>query len=342
MNPKVSVIIPVYNVEQYLDRCVQSVRNQSLRDIEIILVDDGSPDNCPAMCDNYARLDQRIKVVHKKNAGLGMACNSGIESAEGDYIAFCDSDDWVDAEMYETLYNTAVQNDCDAVYSGIRRVDQNGNSSVMAQAGESRKYADADLTEFMFGMLATRPEVFMERERQMSAKIVLYSGKIIRDYNIRFHSEREYISEDLLFNLDFLLHAKSVYELSLTFYNYYVNAASLTMTVRKDRFEKNKHLREHLIANYNFGENQNEFRQRCDRMFIGYTRSCLGQIVNSGIPVRDKIRMIRDICKDSIWNQLSNDYPINQMPTSKRLVFKFTQNKHYILLYVLFRLRRSN
>ena len=98
---KVSIIIPVYNVEKYLDKCIQSAINQTLQDIEIILVDDESPDNCPQMCDDYAKRDGRIKVVHKKNGGLGFARNSGLEIATGEYVTFLDSDDFVDLDTYE-------------------------------------------------------------------------------------------------------------------------------------------------------------------------------------------------------------------------------------------------
>ena len=101
MSPIVTVIIPVYNVEKFLDRCVQSVVNQTYKNLEIILVDDGSPDNCPAMCDEWSRKDSRIKVVHKRNAGLGMARNTGIENANGKYIFFFDSDDYVDESIVE-------------------------------------------------------------------------------------------------------------------------------------------------------------------------------------------------------------------------------------------------
>ena len=95
MKPKVSIIVPVYNVEKYLDRCMESLLNQTLKDIEIILVDDGSPDNCPQICDEYAKKDSRVKVVHKVNAGLGYARNSGLDVASGEYVAFVDSDDYV-------------------------------------------------------------------------------------------------------------------------------------------------------------------------------------------------------------------------------------------------------
>ena len=94
--PKISIIVPVYNVEQYLAECIESIKDQSLTDIEIILVDDGSPDNSGAICDDYARKDDRIRVIHKKNGGLSSARNAGLEVAIGEYIGFVDSDDWVE------------------------------------------------------------------------------------------------------------------------------------------------------------------------------------------------------------------------------------------------------
>lgn len=97
----ISIIVPVYNVEKYLERCIESIVNQTYKDIEIILVDDGSPDNCPVICDRYAEKDNRIKVIHKQNGGLINARKSGLEIAQGDYIGFVDSDDWIEPEMYE-------------------------------------------------------------------------------------------------------------------------------------------------------------------------------------------------------------------------------------------------
>ena len=99
--PKVSVVIPVYNVEKYLDRCIDSVVNQTYRNIEIILVDDGSPDGCPKKCDEWSEKDSRIKVIHKENQGLGMARNTGIDNATGEYIFFFDSDDFVETTLVE-------------------------------------------------------------------------------------------------------------------------------------------------------------------------------------------------------------------------------------------------
>lgn len=107
-NPKISIIIPCYDVEHYLDRCIKTIVNQTIKDIEIILVDDCSLDRVPQMCDDWALRDSRIKVIHKKNnEGLGFARNTGLDIATGEYVAFVDSDDYIDINMYEKLYNKA-------------------------------------------------------------------------------------------------------------------------------------------------------------------------------------------------------------------------------------------
>ena len=120
---KISVIIPVYNVEEYLDKCVTSVLNQTYKNLEIILVDDGSPDNCPKMCDEWAKKDKRIKVVHKKNGGLSDARNSGIEVCTGEYIGFVDSDDYIDKQMYKELLKRIESTNSDMVMCGINCVN---------------------------------------------------------------------------------------------------------------------------------------------------------------------------------------------------------------------------
>lgn len=114
----VSVVLPIYNVEKYLNRCVKSVVNQSYKNLEIILVDDGSPDNCPTLCEDWAKKDSRIKVVHKKNAGLGYARNTGIENATGEYICFFDSDDYIALDAIEKAYSLAVKEKSD-MYKGL-------------------------------------------------------------------------------------------------------------------------------------------------------------------------------------------------------------------------------
>jgi len=113
MKPLISVIMPIYKVEQYLRKCLDSVLLQTYANLEIILIDDGSPDNCGKICDEYAEKDSRIKVIHKANGGVAAARNSGLNIAKGDYIGFIDSDDWIEPNMYECLLNDILQNECD-------------------------------------------------------------------------------------------------------------------------------------------------------------------------------------------------------------------------------------
>ena len=135
-NPKISVIVPVYKVEKYLDRCVESIVNQTYKNLEIILVDDGSPDNCPAICDAWANKDERIKVIHKENGGVSSARNRGIDAATGDYIGFVDSDDWIEPDMYELLADNAKKYDADISRCGYfvdwpDHIAQVGNGGIL-------------------------------------------------------------------------------------------------------------------------------------------------------------------------------------------------------------------
>jgi glycosyltransferase involved in cell wall biosynthesis len=107
-NPKLSVIVPVYKVEQYIHRCIDSILNQTYKNLEVILVDDGSPDNCGKICDAYASKDSRVSVIHQQNMGLSMARNNGMKIASGDYICFVDSDDFIELKMYEHMVNVAL------------------------------------------------------------------------------------------------------------------------------------------------------------------------------------------------------------------------------------------
>ena len=109
----ISVIVPIYKVEKYLKRCIESIINQTYHNLEIILVDDGSPDKCGEMCEEYSKKDKRIKVIHKENGGLSDARNKGLEIATGKYIGFVDSDDFIDKDMYKVLYNNLKNNNAD-------------------------------------------------------------------------------------------------------------------------------------------------------------------------------------------------------------------------------------
>ena len=335
--PKVSIVVPCYKVEQYLDRCLNSLVKQTLQDLEIILVDDESPDNVPEICDEWAGKDSRIRVIHKKNGGLGMACNSGLDIASGKYVAFCDSDDWVDVDMYETMYNVAEKHHAQMVFTGLKRVNDHGDVSPMNHISQKQVYCGQEqVDELMLDLIASKPSDPIERHIQMSAKVVLYTRDYLNKYNIRFESERNIISEDLFFNIDNLVHANCVVVLPNTFYNYYYNSQSLSTAVRKDRFEKNLEMRDLLLKRYLFREMPVGFSTRVNRMFIGYNRSDIRQICQtSSLQKTEKNKWLKDICNHPIWRELYQLYPIKQMPLKHKLFFLFILRSNFFMLRLM-------
>lgn len=135
----ISIIVPVYGVERFLSKCIESLMNQTYKDIEIILVEDGSPDGCAEICDSYAKKDKRIIVVHQVNQGVSAARNSGLEFAKGEYIAFVDPDDWVSKDMYKNMLETLQQENADMAICGYDYYDEDGN------VDESRRYLIKEL-----------------------------------------------------------------------------------------------------------------------------------------------------------------------------------------------------
>ncbi len=347
MIPKVSIIVPVYNVEPYIERCVESLRNQTLKDIEIILVDDESPDNCPSMCDEYASRDSRIKVVHKKNGGLGMACNSGMDAATGEFVAFCDSDDWVDAEMYETMYKEAIGNNVDMVFSGLKRVGSDGTVlSNLPHPTAKEVHQQESLPELAMDIIASEPHVRMDRRLQVSAKTVLYRRELLQSNGLRFVSEREYPSEDLIFNVSVLLKANRICIIPYYFYNYFVNTNSITSTIKPNHFEKmmcSALLLKNIIADSlpNYNEcSVKTLNRRVSRFIIGESRSFSRQILASRMPSVIKKEQLLKIISNECFRDAISDYPISEMPIVHRIALKLLVNKYFWLLNRLYWLKQ--
>lgn len=335
--PQVSIIVPVYNVEPFLNRCIKSLVNQTLRNIEIVLVDDGSPDNCPAICDEWEKKDKRIKVIHKKNEGLGMACNSGMDVVIGEYVAFCDSDDYVDACMYADMYKTAVENQADAVYSGIKTVDQNGEVKPMNDyVGLEILKDKSAIHHYLMDIVASEPTCKVERRYPMSAKIVLYRKKVIDDNKLRFVSERVLICEDLIWNMDFMCHSKCIVKIPQTYYYYYNNTASLSKKIRTDRFSFFKTLREELFRRGEIYKIPSVYKERVNRMFIGYCRFYIGQICNSTLSCQAQKKLITEICNDGIWKEILNEYPVRLMPKGHRLMAFLMRHNCYMAMRLIY------
>lgn len=338
---KVSIIVPVFNVQKYLDRCLFSLVNQTLNDIEIILVDDGSFDKSPKICDDYAKKYNNIRVIHKSNEGLGFACNSGMEIAKGEYVAFCDSDDYVDFIMYETLYNNAKEQDADIVFSGIQTVCETGEIVLMNQPSKYEVISDqAQIIEYAMDMVSSPIEKKSERDIAMSAKITLYKHSFIKEHQLCFVSEREIISEDLIWNIDVLSRAKRIVTIPKTFYYYCDNLSSLSKSVRVDRFGHYKKMRAELKKRMQILGYPLNVNLRIDKMFIGYARHEIGRICMSSFPLEFKRNLVNEICQDDVWNEIWNYYPIKYFSLKNRVASIAMKHSVFYLLWFIYNLKK--
>lgn len=211
MGDKISVIVPIYKVEEYLYRCVDSIINQTYTNLEIILVDDGSPDNCPMICDEYAKKDIRIRVVHKKNGGLSDARNAGLDIATGEYIMFIDSDDFVDIEMMESMMKNMIDNNVDMVVCNIKYVYEDR---------EVVKYNQADR---ILDRYEAMEEYLKDGVVQAVAWNKLYKKSLIN--NMRYKVGKT--NEDEFFTYKVVDKTEKIYYNSSPFYNYIQRDSSI-------------------------------------------------------------------------------------------------------------------
>ena len=302
MNPVVSVVLPIYNVEKYLDRCVESVLGQTYQNLEILLVDDGATDSSPQKCDQWALKDSRIKVIHKKNAGLGMARNTGIEYATGAYICFFDSDDYIAPDTVELALNLAQKEQAEVVIFGMSLVDKQGNVTRTV-VPETKKvcYRDHEVVE-QFLPNALQPDLPDQQIRNLSLSAwrCLISTRLIEQRSWRFVSEREIISEDIYSLLDLLGDARSVAVLEKALYYYCANDASLTRSYRSDRFARNKHFYCECIELCKKRGYPASVEKACISPFLGNTIAAMKQEIVHHKQRKAAVRSLKEIIDDPV------------------------------------------
>ena len=340
MDTKISVIVPVYNVEKYLVRCLESLLDQSLSGIEIILVDDGSTDNSSHICDDYAKKHKNIRVIHKKNQGLGMARNSGLELAKGEYVTFVDSDDYIEKDALKKLYDKAVQYQADTVLGTFYRVDAYGQAVPQYVPMKNRIFdgKDSILEHVLKNMLGSPREYHDDVYLNMAVWMGLYSNRLIQEQHLKFYSERKFISEDIIFDLDYYPLAKRVMITDIVYYYYCENQFSLTTSYKKDRYEKNRIL--FIEIEKKCAKLGIDAQERLDRSFIGRSRQCIYQ-ESSNFKYLQARKNIRRICMDRYLREKLRRYKNKNMPLKQR-AFVFGMKWQLILpMYVASRIFRK-
>lgn len=241
--PFFSVILPIYNVAPYLEQCIRSVLEQEFSDYELILVDDGSTDQCPEICDGYAMEFSHVKVIHKTNGGLSSARNAGLALARGQYIWFVDSDDWIEPNSLQILYDACRAERPDMVKFNFFRNGSN-EETIMSNV-PAGYYCDESQREQLLERAFLKPGTF-----HLSAWGNLYAAEFVRQNKLVFVSERQIGSEDYLFNLQALSAAKKICVITDSLYHYRLRIGSLTQKYRVNLPEKYTELYRQLLKYY--------------------------------------------------------------------------------------------
>ena len=227
MQGKISIIVPVYKVEKELDRCVQSLLKQTYKNLEIILVDDGSPDRCPILCDQYAMEDERIRVIHKKNGGLSDARNAGLNLATGEYVLYVDSDDYIELDSCERLISATSDGQVDIVV---------GNAIMEKPDGNEKMIHSATPAGFIYSAKDFVEKAVCESQWYAPAWLNMYRRKFLLDNELYF--KKGIYFEDVQMLQRVFLPAKKITCIDETFYHYIIRENSI-MTSQRDEKKKN-------------------------------------------------------------------------------------------------------
>lgn len=335
----VTVVVPIYKVEKYLNRCLNSIVNQTYDNLEIILVDDGSPDNCPVICEEWAEKDNRIKVIHKKNAGLGMARNTGLDNATGKYVCFFDSDDYIALNTIEKAYASIQKYDSEIVMFGMYSVDASGKI-ISADIPQTDKnvYCNEEIPKFVLpNMMGPDPKTGKRLGFNMSSSGRMYSMKLINDHNWRFVSERQYISEDFYSLLELYQYVNRVSVLNEAFYYYCYNEASLTHSFNAKRFEKvcicHKGMEEiYIKCGYPI-----EVKNCLDSQFLGSVIATMKLLISSNLDYKLKRKEIKKIVMDKYLQSVLVKMNVKNESLLRKVIIFTLRKKNSLLTYALVR-----
>lgn len=313
MKGMISVIVPVYNVEKYLERCLDSIREQSYTKLQMILIDDGSSDLSGSICDNYKERDTRIEVIHKTNGGLSSARNAGLDVAIGDYIAFVDSDDWIEPEMLETMLEDMAQFDADMVVTGYAKTE---DGRMVEQISLGKGLTDG--VSALKGLLTSMDAHVWNR---------LYKKSLFDD--VRFMEGRNYEDVEIMHKL--LLKCRWVYYEETHFYCYEqrFNAITQTPSIKnyQDWFmsslDRIKYLRQYKpeLAEYGFIELTESYLALC---------KCFIYLPLKNYQIREIINPKRKIMKE----ELKRIRVRTLLPMKVRIELKFSMNFQMLFLFL--------
>lgn len=334
MDILVSIIIPVYKVESYLRQSVDSILNQTFSKYELILVDDGSPDSCPKICDEYAKQDDKIKVIHKDNGGLVSAVTAGISIAMGKYLCFVDSDDWIEPDMVEILYKKAVEYDYDVVVCGYIKdyiSEQKQTESFTIRSGSFNKsqIIDEIYPTIINGKGLGEPAITGSRCGKLFKREVVL-------HNLPYYYENISRGEDWLLTLPALLDSQNIYLLEGQYlYHYRMNESSITHTYNPNIFEDWLRWQNYLMIIAKEKEIY-DFSDQFDRMMISSAFAAIQSFRKRWRidKQREIVKRIYEICHHSELSKLTC-WKVYGLTTKEKFYVFLIKHKAARLIYMM-------
>ena len=306
-------------------------------------MDDGSPDNCPQICDEYGQKDTRIRVIHKQNQGLGMARNTGIEHATGDYICFFDSDDFIVPETIAVTLAAALEHRADLVIFGHEEVTPAGVvSNAHIPCPPKQLYCEGEITQILLpAALYGNPQTGTAWNIPLCAWNKLYAMDVIRRANWRFASEREIISEDFYSLTKLFGYLQRVYIVDRAFYRYTVNNTSLSRSYRADRFERIQNFRQQMLQLSDKMGLRKILERPIDGITFGFSIGAMKLLMASDLGWRERYATLRRTVKDERLRCLASAVLSDKCNWQKRILCFAIQQKLTWLCYFLVSLRNK-
>lgn len=333
--PAISVIVPVYKAEKFLDKCVESILNQTFEDFELLLIDDGSPDNSGVMCDGYAARDSRVRVLHQENGGVSKARNAGMAAAQGEYLAFCDSDDYLELNALERLYTALIESGADTAGCGHYYIWPDGRLQAEAGALPAGVYeAEALRTGIVEPLLGQRLD-FGNGVFNGFVVRFLYSRAVICSNAIAF--EGAYL-EDELFLMEYFLRAEKLVMVDDPLYYYLQNPASVTRNYLPgymDVFRTCMERKRALAEKHGLSERQPGWE---DNSVWAGLLIAIGNEYAPGNPKKlwEKTAYIKQMCKQpDVAHAIANLKP-KGLAGNKQLVADLVMGRHFMVLTLLY------
>lgn len=320
---KVSVIVPVYNLEKYIEKCLLSIKNQILKEIEIIVIDDGSIDTTFSVINKLLKYDSRIKYIKQQNSGVSSARNSGLEIAKGEFITFVDGDDFIDEKMLYKMYWYGVENKLDIIFCALSGFLNSGYLDNSSYIVSSNKYI----------------ENMIDGKLPRTACGALFKSSLIKDNLIRFDEDMKY-GEDMLFTIRVLSsYKKNVGVFSETYYFVEHRDGSSMRTVDPERFNKILLLSQRLNKVFSGEKRTQRFTKSINKYFFEDLNTSIFSIVKAKISVKEKIRKIKCVKKSEHTIKVLNYFVKDRQVTKYKIKAIYIKSSSAILVYLYYRIK---